>query len=52
VDSLELIRTYYPRLEKVDRAKLNGRASLISADKAKKVLGYRPKYTWEDTLKT
>jgi hypothetical protein len=34
----------------VDEARLAGRASLISTAAAKKVLGYRPRYTWSDTL--
>jgi nucleoside-diphosphate-sugar epimerase len=50
LNSMELIRKYYPGVQRVDEARLSGRASLISADKAKKALGYRPRYTWEDTL--
>ena len=50
VDSLELIKKYYPGIKKVDEAKLKGRASLISAEKAKKILRYRPEYSWKDLI--
>ena len=48
VDSLDLIRKYYPSVKNVDEAKLKGRASLICCDRAKKALGYKPKYSWRD----
>jgi len=50
VDSLELIKKYYPSVKKVDKSKLKGRASLICTDRAKKILGYRPKYSWKDII--
>ncbi|MBC7328741.1 NAD(P)-dependent oxidoreductase [bacterium] len=46
--SLELIRKYYPKVKRVDEERLKGRASLVSNEKAKRVLGFYPKYSWKD----
>lgn len=46
----DLIRKYYPKVKKINKSKLRGRASLIDISKARKILGYKPKYTWRDIL--
>lgn len=49
-ESLTLIERYYPQVKKIDRERLRGRASLISNEKAKQILGFRPRYSWKDLL--
>jgi len=45
-DSMELMREYYPEVP-IKRA-VNGHESLFSIEKARKVLGFEPKYSWRD----
>jgi nucleoside-diphosphate-sugar epimerase len=42
--SADLVRQFYPETE--IRAGFEGRASLFSSAKAERVLGFRPRYTW------
>jgi len=44
VETPELLRRYYPGVE--TRQPLVGYNSVVSAAKAKRLLGYRPQYTW------
>ncbi|PQA96988.1 epimerase [Chryseobacterium shigense] len=44
----ELVDKYYPEIEK--RKQFEGNEVVISNSKAKKVLGFAPKYHWEDEL--
>lgn len=47
-ESLRLIERYYPQVKRVNVDKLRGRASLISNEKAKDILGFSPDYSLED----
>ena len=46
-DSTELMRTHYP--ETSVRQPLPGRATLVSHDKATRLLGYQPVYSWRNS---
>jgi len=45
--TLELVRRHYPRVEL--RAPLDGFATLVSVDKACRLLGYKPRFTWRSS---
>jgi len=45
-ETLKLIQRYYPQVPKVSK-RLTGRRSLIDCSKAKRILGYKPKYSWK-----
>lgn len=49
--TFNLIARHYPSLKKVCQNKLTAKASLVNIRKAKKILNYRPKYTWKDIVK-
>jgi len=49
--TLDLIRQYYPGVEKVDRERLQGYNSLINCQKAETMLGYQSLLSWRDCLK-
>ncbi|GAB3219620.1 hypothetical protein GCM10027447_02820 [Glycomyces halotolerans] len=44
--TMELVERYYPELEV--RRPLEGHDSLMSTDKARRLLGYAPAHTWRD----
>ncbi|MGQ9632150.1 MAG: NAD-dependent epimerase/dehydratase family protein [bacterium] len=45
--TVDLLRKYYPDVKRISK-RLTGNESLLDCSKAKKILGYRPKYTWRD----
>lgn len=47
-DTLELVGQYYGRVPM--RKKLRGRESLVDYSKAALILGYRPRYSWQDII--
>jgi nucleoside-diphosphate-sugar epimerase len=47
-ETMELVRRYYGKVPM--RKKLKGRESLADYSKATLILGYRPRYTWRDTI--
>lgn len=47
--TLDLVKRYYPAA-KIQKSKLGANASLIDISKARKILKYRPQYTWRDIL--
>ena len=53
IDSLELIRTYYPEVKVIynrDRFLENKKQALWDICKAKSELGYKPKWSWKDYM--
>jgi len=48
-ESIELVRRYLPAVKDI-RRQLRGRESLIDTAKAKRMLGFAPRYTWRDIL--
>jgi nucleoside-diphosphate-sugar epimerase len=42
--SAELVARHYPRVELT--ARLDGFATLVSIEKAKRLLGYKPEFSW------
>ena len=48
--TFDLIKKYYPEVKKIRKSKLRDRSSLVDISKARKILGYQPKYTWRDIL--
>ena len=48
-DTMDLVRRFYPGDIPLKR-KLVGKASLADWSKAKKILGYEPRYTWRDIV--
>lgn len=45
--TLELVRRHYPHVEL--RAPLDGFATLVSVEKARRLLGYKPRFTWRSS---
>ena len=45
--TLELVHRHYPRVEL--RAPLSGFATLVSVEKAGRLLGYKPRFTWRNS---
>ena len=54
ISSLELIRRFFPLVKKInnkDNFLIRKEASLISIEKAKRILGYKPNYNFRDCQK-
>jgi len=49
-ESLDLIERYYPQVKRIYVERLKERASLISNEKAKEILGFSPRYSWRNLL--
>lgn len=49
-DSLELLLQHYPEIKTISKD-FSGDSTIISHEKAKKILGYEPKYSAKDLLK-
>lgn len=47
-DTMDLVRKYYPNTP--IRGTIRGRASLADGSKARQMLGFEPKHTWQDMI--